>query len=120
MLCCGTSPQKVCGSVLIRRDPQNGASEVLYRISPGLGGRIPISRPGARAVNDTLPAAGLQSAGPQTKNRGNGGQGVWKAELVVVCRKTLPLFHGCMHAAAASRRDAARRLHEKLRDIFCQ
>ena len=60
-----------------------GVKEVLYRTKHlGWGTDTHLYRT-ARAFNDQFPQM-LQSAGPRVlkQNRGNGGQGVWKAELV--------------------------------------
>jgi hypothetical protein len=60
-----------------------GVKEVLYRTKHlGWGTDTHLYRT-ARAFNEQFPQR-LQSAGPRVlkQNRGNGGQGVWKAELV--------------------------------------
>ena len=74
---------RALGQRASRRHPQMGVKEVLYRTKHlGWGYRhAPLW--GAAEFRDGFPAR-LQSTGPRVlkQNRGNGGQGVWKVELV--------------------------------------
>jgi len=99
-----------------------GVKEVLYRTKHlGWGTDTHLYR-SARAFNDQFPqrleSAG--SAGPQTKpwqwrsGRMEGGT------RFVVCAQRCHCSRVACTPRQRTRRDAARRLHEKLRGIFCQ
>ncbi len=78
-----------------------GVKEVLYRTKHlGWGTDSHLYR-SARAFNDQFPQR-LESAGPRVlkQNRGNGGQGVWKAELVSSSAHNAAIVH-VLHAEAA-------------------
>ena len=79
-----------------------GVKEVLYRTKHlGWGTDTHLYR-GAAEFRQAFPAR-LQ-AGPRVlkQNRGNGGQGVWKVELVDGAGGTDPLYACCMRSAAVS------------------
>ncbi len=79
-----------------------GVKEVLYRTKHlGWGTDTHLYR-SARAFNDQFPQR-LESAGPRVlkQNRGNGGQGVWKAELVSSSAHNAAIVH-VLHARRGS------------------
>ena len=87
-----------------------GVKEVLYRTRHlGWGTDTHLYRSAAE-FRAEFPAR-LRAHGPRVlkQNRGNGGQGVWKVELVCEAGGTTPLFGCCMRSAAACPRTAARR-----------
>src|SRR5204862_2541420 len=71
-----------------------GVKEVLYRTKHlGWGSDTHLYR-NAADFNDGFPAR-LRSAGPRVlkQNRGNGGEGVWKVELVSDRGETVRVLH---------------------------
>ena len=105
-----------------RRDPQDGCegSSSSHEASR-LGHRHP-SLSHRSAFREAFPPR-LQSAGPRVlkQNRGNGGQGVWRVELIPSSQA--PSGHRAivrvLHAAGQrAGRHAARRFHETLRGLF--